>query len=144
MKKNDFIFLLLIILMIFIVILFKFFYKCFIVETGSMHPTLKIGDLIIVKHYNQYKIGDIITFKEKNNNNYITHRIVQINNNKNFITKGDFNNVIDKNCITQEEIVGKVIFHSQILGLIFFKYKVFTVTILVIILIIANLVSIRR
>lgn len=82
----------------------------FIVRSGSMNPELKIGDVIIVKKYNQYRIGDIITFKEKDN--YITHRIINVINNK-YVTKGDFNNTEDLELVKNDNVIGKVIYVSK-------------------------------
>lgn len=82
-----------------------FGYSVFSVATGSMEPTIKQNDLIIVKQSDNYELGDIVTFK--NENAYITHRIVTIND-KSYVTKGDANNAKDV-AITQDKIIGKVI-----------------------------------
>ena len=78
-------------------------YYVFYVASGSMEPTLNVGDVIINKRTNDYEIGDIITYKK--NNNYITHRIVEINENE-IITQGDNNktkdNPIDRSSIKCE------------------------------------------
>ena len=73
------------------------------VESDSMKPTFKKGDLIISKEIddiNSLKKGDVITFwtlidgkKVKN-----THRIAEVlndNGSVGFITRGDANNVDD-------------------------------------------------
>ena len=84
-----------------------------IVTTGSMEPTIKSGELIIISEKDNYKIGDIVTFIDEDEF-LITHRIIELEDIK-FISKGDGNNVKDKplnlNCIQ-----GKVIFHSKIVG----------------------------
>ena len=54
-----------------------FGYTYFEVQTGSMNPTIKVNDIIIVKIDGKYKEGDIITYKI--NDSFITHRIVEIN-----------------------------------------------------------------
>ena len=82
-----------------------FGYSVFNVATGSMEPTIKQNDIIIVKTTNQYQEKDIITFEK--DGDYITHRIININDN-NIITKGDANNTNDV-AISKDAVVGKVV-----------------------------------
>lgn len=111
-----------------------------IVVTGSMEPTIEAGELIIISDEEVYKEGDIISYID-DDNYIITHRIVEINS-KEFITKGDGNNIEDeKNNI--DNIKGKVIFHSKLLGF-FVMYLLKPITILyIIIFIIVNLIRIN-
>ena len=83
--------------------------RCYIVLTGSMEPTIKVGDIVIVKQLdaNQIKEGDVITFNSKYSNNVITHRIIKANKN-NFTTKGDANNTEDLEPVGKSQIVGRV------------------------------------
>lgn len=82
-----------------------FGYTFFEVATGSMFPTIEIGDVVIVKITKDVKKNDIIVYKE--DKNFITHRLVEDENNK-FIAKGDANNSEDKP-IYKEAILGQVI-----------------------------------
>ena len=93
----------------------KIFGKSFlIVNTGSMEPTINAGELIIIDEKVNYQKGDVVTYLD-NENYLITHRIIEIDKDE-FITKGDANNLNDeKNDI--QNIKGKVIFHSKILGI---------------------------
>ena len=92
----------------------KIFGKSFlIVATDSMSPTIKSGELIIISERKQYGINDIVTYVDEDNF-YVTHRIINLNKG-NMITKGDGNNINDKK-ISIENVKGKVIFHSKILG----------------------------
>ena len=86
----------------------------FKVGSGSMEPTLKVNDIILIKKENEYFINDIITFKD--NDEIITHRIIDIND-KEITTKGDANNKEDKP-ITKDMIIGKIIFKFHIFGFI--------------------------
>ena len=81
--------------------------RLLIVRSNSMYPTLKKGDVILIKKYNNYKQGDIVTYAE-DSNYLITHRIIEKNNNS-FKTKGDNNNSEDDKTIQLENIKGKVI-----------------------------------
>ena len=83
-----------------------FGYTFFEVASGSMEPTLKINDVILVKIDNaDLKKGDIIAFYSENI--VITHRILFIDGT--IITvKGDNNSVVDKP-IVKEQVIGKVV-----------------------------------
>jgi len=76
------------------------------IDGGSMEPTLKYGDYILVKKQNDYRKDDIISYTI--NASYITHRIVEINGDK-YITKGDANNSVDE-ATPKSSVAGKVIF----------------------------------
>lgn len=106
-----------------------FGYTAFEVSTGSMTPTLQVGDIIFVKLTDKIKENDIIVFKEEKN--FITHRLMQINEDK-LITKGDANNSKDKP-IEKEQVLGKVVFIGINIGLI--RNIIFTPKIFICILI---------
>lgn len=81
--------------------------------TGSMEPTIRAGELVVISEKLNYKVGDIVTYRDEDNF-LVTHRIVEKIGND-VVTKGDNNNIVD-NKITIENIVGKVVFHSKLLG----------------------------
>lgn len=83
-----------------------FGYTFFEVASGSMKPTLKINDVIVVKiGRDNLKKGDIIAFQGEDA--IITHRILFIEGN--IITvKGDDNNVVDKPIVV-EQVIGKIV-----------------------------------
>ncbi len=89
-------------------------YKIFLVQSGSMSPALKTGDMVIVKPISSYQVNDIITFNSHQNFT-VTHRIIQTNNNG-FITKGDANSVTDQNQVNKSQILGKVFFTVPKIG----------------------------
>ncbi len=84
-----------------------------IVTTGSMEPEINAGDLVIISDKEYYKVGDIITYQD-DEGFLITHRIIEINQNT-FIAKGDANNLSDEEN-SNNNIKGKVIYNSKILG----------------------------
>ena len=110
------------------VIVYKFYYRtslikigrigALIVVTGSMEPTIKSNEMIIIKEQNQYNKGDIVTYKNSFNG-LITHRIVRVEEDT-VITQGDNNTNVDE-AIKKSDIQGKVILHSAILGFIYLK-----------------------
>lgn len=94
-----------------------YIYKAYIISTESMQPTLKKGDVIVIKKVDKkdLKIDDIITFKVKGE--IITHRIVEIDEvNGTYKTKGDNNNIIDDVNLLFEDIEGKEIIKIPHLG----------------------------
>ncbi len=77
------------------------------VVSGSMEPTIKVGDIIIINTKNSdYKAGDIITFYDVNGS-FVTHRLVNIGDGK-MITKGDANDSEDEE-MDSKNIVGKYV-----------------------------------
>lgn len=108
--------------------------KALIVRSGSMQPTIKVGDLVVVQTQkgllspqsitiNKYKEGDIVAFSsQKNQKLFTTHRIVgiEIKDGKIFYqTKGDANNSADNNLVAEENIVGKSTFQLPYFGRLF-------------------------
>ena len=75
---------------------------------NSMNPSIRKGNMIIVKKQNDYEEGDVITYIGSDEN-LVTHRIVRKYENV-FITKGDNNNVEDESEVKKEQIIGKVIY----------------------------------
>lgn len=101
------------------------------VNSGSMMPELEIGEIIVISEQNAYKVGDVITFYTKNKK-LLTHRVIEVCD-YGFVTKGDFNNIQDEEIVKKENIQGKVIFHSKILGILF-RYNIIFVLIFVFLL----------
>ncbi len=99
-------------------------FQTLLVQSGSMSPTIKTGDLIVIKPDKNYKAGDIITFNNSKNQK-VTHRIVNIkteNNIQKIYTKGDANKVLDDAYISTSNIIGKVNYQIPYLGkLVFFS-----------------------
>lgn len=90
------------------------------VATASMYPKIKIGDVVIIKKCDpkEIKIGDVIEYQIENQ--AIIHRVVnkEIENNEiSFTTKGDNNKSEDANLVKEKQIVGKVIFKVDYIGL---------------------------
>jgi len=78
------------------------------ITSGSMWPSLKRGDLILIKGVegkNDIKIGDIVVFK--NPKGFTIHRVVEMKDTT-LVTKGDANNVND-NPVSYDELIGKTV-----------------------------------
>ncbi|MCX8168791.1 MAG: signal peptidase I [Candidatus Methanomethylicia archaeon] len=97
-----------------------------VVASGSMEPTLNIGDIIVIRgvRTEDLKVGDIIVFnppKPYYNGIPWVHRIISIQSiggEKYFRTKGDANLYPDPFTLTKENIIGIVIWKIPYLGLI--------------------------
>lgn len=115
-------------------------YKMYVVDSGSMTPTLKIGSLIFVKELKplEIKIGDTITYRGADAS-VVTHRVTNIesNNGLRFITKGDANETEDPMPVESNRLVGKVVFSIAYLGftLEFLKSKTGLILVSIIILV---------
>lgn len=95
-------------------------YPLLAVASGSMRPTLLVGDLIVVQGVNADDIkaapkpeGDIIVFRKPNNpRELIVHRAIDVKNESGvlyFTTWGDNNPGPDSWSVPETNIVGKAI-----------------------------------
>lgn len=117
-------------------------YKAYIINTNSMEPTIKVGDIVIIKKNKPEMLnqGDVITFTQ--NGEVITHRITKIEeseNNTRYITKGDNNNTEDSFNVTYQDIIGEEVLIIPYLGKIMEKLdsKIILLIVILIILIYA-------
>ncbi len=75
-----------------------------IVSGRSMEPTLRSGDLAIVREQASYDVGDLIAFRAEGGE--VIHRIVGGNANDGFVVQGDNNPSPDLWRPKPDEIVG--------------------------------------
>lgn len=89
--------------------------KPLIVLTDSMYPTIKAGDMILIKvtDFDDVKEGDVIAFFESatERTTTVTHRVKEINydedgNKVSFTTQGDANNIEDADKVTADMLIG--------------------------------------
>ncbi len=91
------------------------------VVSGSMEPTIHVGDLIVIDtKCSEFHVNDIVTFRD-DNDNFVTHRIISIQDEK-MITKGDNNNSSDEES-DLNTIVGRYLFRLPALGMIMASLK---------------------
>ena len=76
-----------------------------VILSGSMEPSMSIGDLVIVHREKEYRVGDIVVFDSGGLS--ATHRILE-KAQEGFVTKGDANNVPDKELLSENHIIGRV------------------------------------
>lgn len=79
------------------------------VLSGSMEPTIHIGDLALCKTDKDYETGDAILFWDEKSDVLVLHRIQGIDETGSFITKGDANNINDLSVVPVEHIQGKLV-----------------------------------
>ncbi len=94
-------------------------YKNFIILSGSMEPTLNVGDVIFIKEKVEIQENDIISFKE--GSSIITHRViekVEQNEQEMYRTKGDANKSADQKLISVENIEGVYLFKIPRIGMV--------------------------
>ncbi len=85
------------------------------VMSGSMEPTIHVGEMILTMKQDTYEIGDVIMVWDPDFELYILHRIIDVADGE-FITKGDHNAFADVRLRDPDLIVGKCIYHSMFLG----------------------------
>lgn len=74
------------------------------VNSNSMYPTIKAGNIVSIKRVDQYKKGDIVLVSRKDQ--FIVHRIKNINKDI-VLTQGDNNSYVDS-FVSVSSIKGKV------------------------------------
>ena len=89
------------------------------IATGSMEKELYPGDVAIVKkcNSNDVVVGDIIEYQMEGYT--VVHRIVEKNQRNGeffFTTKGDNNKHPDSKEVTEQQLIGKVIFKIKYIG----------------------------
>ena len=92
-----------------------FGYTPTIVVSGSMLPKLQIYSMNIVKHCDtsDVELGDIVVYWNDEYKKNIIHRVIgvtDINGDVAFVTKGDANKFEDPWFVTDDNIVGKVVY----------------------------------
>ena len=94
------------------------------VLTGSMEPTIPEGSMLLIQKTapETLQTGDIISFFSPDptlDGALNTHRIQQVvteEDTLSFVTKGDANFLEDQQPVVAQQVVGKVIFISPLLG----------------------------
>lgn len=83
-----------------------------VVLSGSMEPTLSVGDLLLVIPREQYEVGQIVVYQD--GQTLVVHRIMRIDG-ESAVTQGDDNTGEDEP-ILLTQIKGKVVFSIPLVG----------------------------
>jgi len=103
--------------------------KAFIVQSGSMEPSIKTGSLVFSIPQKNYRVGEVVTFSPTGGSkNLITHRIVSVAEGcqpggascpeGEFVTKGDANEDADTQTVKSDSVIGKTFLTIPYLGYI--------------------------
>ncbi|MDD2360001.1 MAG: signal peptidase I, partial [Syntrophaceticus schinkii] len=84
-----------------------------VIYSGSMRPSIEVGDIVIVaqKNTSLLDVGDVISYRVKDSPIPTVHRVITIEgdgSSKAFITKGDDNKEADQP-VKPEQVMGKVV-----------------------------------
>ncbi len=89
------------------------------ITSGSMMPTLRIGDVVIAADHGDDEIapGTIVVYEDPRKHDLVTHRVVSINPDGSYITKGDVNGAPDPEPIPAANIKVKARWIVPFVGL---------------------------
>ena len=71
----------------------------------SMEPTLRAGDLVLVRPQDEYRVGDVAAYQSESLGTVVLHRIIGRDGER-YVFQGDNNSWIDEERPTEEQIVG--------------------------------------
>ena len=74
---------------------------------NSMEPDLHRGDLAVVREQSVYRPGDVVLYDSRELGSKVLHRIVRVEGGR-FVLKGDNNDYLDPERVTEEQIVGSL------------------------------------
>jgi signal peptidase I len=76
------------------------------VDGTSMVPTLRPGDLVILREAETYEPGDVIAFHSRMLDRVVIHRIIDVAGGR-FVTRGDGNDWTDADRPVEADILGE-------------------------------------
>jgi signal peptidase len=99
-----------------------FGYGSFTVLSGSMMPTLHVGDVVIEQRVRPLsaRVGDVVTFRDPEHQDRLyTHRVVAmaaVGSDVSFVTRGDANTGVEKWTVPAGGTIGRVEYRIPYLG----------------------------
>ena len=88
-------------------------FQVFVVNTGSMLPTIQPNSAVIVEE-GVYRVGQMISFRTANG--VVTHRLIERRSDGSLVTKGDANTTVDPGFVSPASVIGGVIAAAPFLG----------------------------
>lgn len=92
-----------------------------VLQSDSMRPRFRRGDIVLVRRAPRYQIGDIVLYRGQEIP-YIFHRIVAYDAQGRFRTQGDANDYLDPDPVNPEDILGRYVVRFPRLGLPFLRW----------------------
>jgi signal peptidase len=91
------------------------------VQSGSMAPTLRVGELIVVRPADRIATGDVITYQVHSGQpQVVTHRVVGVGmttaGERVYQTRGDANDTADRTQVRAAQVRGVLWYHLPYLG----------------------------
>lgn len=96
----------------------KLRYQTYLIQSGSMEPTIGTGAVVLVKKNVPYQLNDVVTYYD-HDDRIVTHRLVKEandNGQRAYITKGDANQSADPHPVPVSDFIGKVVFDFPKIG----------------------------
>jgi signal peptidase len=94
----------------------------FTILSGSMSPTLGVGDVVVDRSMAPLdaRVGDIVTFKSPSDSSrLITHRVIHMSadgDTASFVTRGDANTGVERWSVPVDGRIGRVVYHLPKIG----------------------------
>ncbi len=101
---------------------YLFGFRSLTVMSGSMVPTLRVGDVVVVQQISPTaaRIGDVVTFRDPADpTRLLTHRVRKIEISDGvvrFVTKGDANTSVESWKVPASGTIGRVVYHVPWIG----------------------------
>lgn len=99
-----------------LILILPFFtpYRIMVVLSGSMAPSLRAGDAILIRSgANSFHEGDIVTFQREGQ--LVTHRVAEVESAQ-LVTRGDANNAADPWTVPISAVEGLYVLRLPFLG----------------------------
>jgi signal peptidase I len=81
----------------------------------SMQPTFHTGDLAVLRKSSRYDVGDVAAYRSPSLHTTVMHRI-KTKTAKGYTFKGDNNDFVDPDTVTDKELLGKLVFRVPGVG----------------------------
>ena len=93
-----------------------------VVMSGSMEPSLRPGDLLVVEGYRSRRpvVGDVVVYRSRRYGRVVVHRVVSVDDSRGDIilfTRGDAVEYADRELVEMGDVLGSVRWRVGWLGL---------------------------